>query len=147
MATSITSSTVSPFNSLLLQDTQYNVSVAFNAVTGSAVSPSVNFNSAAPWPTTANVIVKVYNSAITGSGNGVANGVYLQESSDNVTFTNVAIFNQPVLSPTDSSGAIAAASVNLILGPNAKQYLRVSAQTNSGSSQNLTGSAGLNVLF
>jgi len=136
MATSITASNSNaPFNSLLLTDANFAVSASFAAT--STVSPSVNFQVANPYPTTANTIVYVYTTATTAP---TGSRITLQESADNSTWSNVAIFADPIL-----SGSATVTSTQVVLGPNAKQYLRVSASQYTGGTPN--GVFGLTVLM
>ena len=136
MANSITASNSNaPFNSLLLTDANYMVSASYAAT--STVSPSVNFNVANPYPTTANVIVYVYTTA---QAAGTGSQIVLQESADNSAWNNIAIFANPVL-----SGSASTTNASVILGPNAKQYLRASASNYSGGTP--TGVFGFNVLM
>ena len=136
MVPSITASNANaPFNSLLLSDANYAVSASYAAT--STVSPSVNFQVASPYPTTANTIINVYSTATVAP---TGSRITLQESADNSTWSNIAIFADPIL-----SGSSTTTSTQVILGPNAKQYLRVSASQYSGGTPN--GVFGLTVLF
>lgn len=136
MANSITASnSAAPFNSLLLTDANYQVSASYAAT--STVSPSVNFQVANPYPTTANVIVYVYTTAQAAA---TGSQLTLQESVDNVNWNNIANLANPIL-----SGSATNTSVNVGLQPNAKQYLRVSASNYSGGTP--TGNFGFNVLM
>jgi len=129
MATSITASNSSaPFNSLLLTDANYVTSASYTSA-----NSSVNFNDAYPYPTVQNTLLYVWSAPTAG---GLS--VYVQESSDNSTWSNVSAFNQPVIS------ASSATSVQLNYGtPTAKQYLRISASQTAGG----TGTYGLSVLM
>ena len=141
MATSITASTTSPFNSLLLQD------LAFSA-TGSVpgVSGVLNFNSANPYPTTANVIVNFGFTALTTTSNSLGPTASLQESADNSTWTTVAIFAPQYQADNGSTSGSAATNTQVVLGPNAKQYLRLSASL-AGPGVGSGGVTGSSLLF
>jgi hypothetical protein len=136
MANSITASNAAaPFNSLLLSDANYAVSASYAAT--STVSPSVNFQVASPYPTTANTIVYIYTTA---QAAGTGSQITVQESADNSTWSNIAIFANPIL-----SGSATTTNTSIILGPNAKQYLRVSASQYSAGTP--AGVFGLTVLM
>ena len=128
MATSITGSTNSPYNAPLLVDANYIYSASWAGVGG--VSPTFNFNTANPWPTTAQFEVNVYSTAPTGTSTS-ASYFTIQQSSDNVTWTTVTIFGQPMQGTVYGGSAY---SQTLSLPYNVSQYLRLSASNASASS-------------
>ena len=139
MATSITASnSAAPFNSLLLTDSNYIVTAALNAT--NAVTPSVNFNVANPYPTIASTLI--YITATDTQTNASGSAIYLQESADNSTWTNAANFAAPI---GKVSGSTTFTPVTVNYGTNnSKQYLRLSASNTTG---NPTGSVTLTVLM
>lgn len=162
MATSITASTVSPFTGLLNQDVNFNVSASFpvvslstsaSVVVGvfavSASSPAIYYPNV-DYPTVGQFIVKVYHGALTNTSNSAVITVGLQESNDNVTWNNIAAFSTGLVSSTDNGAlATAANSMQVLLTPQAKPYLRaVATVPASGSSAGgVTGSFGIQTLF
>lgn len=145
---SITGSTTTPFNSLLLQDATFNVSASWGASATTASTPSVNFQVANPWPTSAECIINVYTNQILNTSGSQVYGVALQESADNSSWNNIAIFFNPIVSATDASNTGSAATTQVILGPNAKQYLRAIGVTPAIiNSVPPTGSFGFKTFF
>jgi hypothetical protein len=125
MSTSITGSTNTPFNAPLVTDSNFMVSASWAA--GGGVTPSWAFANATNWPTIANFQVYVYSTILTG--NTGSNSLYVQESSDNVNWSNCANIAAPLLAPTAS----AAVSTYLTLQPASKQYFRVSCSIGAGN--------------
>lgn len=144
---SITASN-SAFSGPLLQDVNFNTSASFNAptalsaVTSSTVSiyfPNIQY------PTDTKFVVQL-NLAPTGVVGAVPITASLQESSDNVTFTNVAIFRD-ILASNSGTGST---TTQVVLGPSSKPYIR--AWANSPNSASATGVAvggtfGITTLF
>ena len=139
MSNSITASnSAAPFNSLLLTDANYVVTASWN---GSVVTPAVNFNVANPYPTIANTLIYISATADTQTA-ASASSVYLQESANNSTWANVAVFAAPLLAITGSAAAPTAVTVNYGTN-NSKQYLRLSGSASGAP----TGSFTLTVLM
>lgn len=137
MANSITASTVSPFTGLLLTDAQYIATASFATAT-TASTPALTFNNI-DYPTVGQFIVQVSATNTTTTTGSV--NITLQESSDNTNWNNIAVFANPLLV---SSGSVASNSVQVLLTPQAKTYLRASA-TSIGALP--TGSMTLSALF
>lgn len=146
MATSITGSTNTPFNNYILQDVNYNVSASLPAAGASGSTGFINFNVANPFPTTTQVVLNVYFTALTNTSGSQVISASLQQSADSVTWVNATGFASPLLTTTDN-GALAApaATTQVVLGPNALQYYRVNANVpaNGAASGGITGSFGL----
>lgn len=140
MANSITASTSTPYNSLLLTDQNYIVTASYGATATTASTSAVNFQTATPYPTTANVLVFVSASNSTTSTGSVS--IVLQESSDNSTWTPAANIANPLFS---SSGSVSGQTATVGLQPGAKQYLRLAAISTVGTVP--TGSFSLTVLM
>lgn len=138
MANSITASTVSPFTGLLLTDSNFITTASFGGSATTASTPSLAFANI-DYPTVGKFIVQVAATNTT-VGTGSVN-VVLQESNDNTTWNNIAVFANPIFV---SSGSVPG-SVQVLLTPQAKTYLRAQAQTLTGN--NATGSITLSALF
>lgn len=152
-----------PFNSRIITDPAYIVTQSFTTgatggVSGttpvSASTPALDLVQAVPYPTTEKIIVSVLNTAlsnVTGSNASAGHNIWLQDSSDNTTFTNVAIFANPLirLRPSGATTTVAASSVNVLLPPTINRYVRAQAIANPSASLagGPTGSFGVTVYF
>lgn len=148
MANSITASTNSPFSGLLLQDVNFNVSASVGASATTSSTPSIAYANV-DYPTVGKFIVQAFLGQVTATAGTAAIGVTLQESIDNVNWNNIAVFASPLVSSSNSSGTASAASVQVLLTPNAKTYLRAQCYVPSGSvlPNGGSGSFGIQTLF
>jgi len=149
---SITSSNANaPFNSLLLTDASYTVAVSTGLTAGStSYTPSVNFNTAKPYPTTAKVIAQLSNTALTGTSGSLITYAGLQDSADNSSFAAIPCFTSSILNATDVAGSVAAGTAQVLLPPSVRQYVRASVTVPTGGAvvtSGITGSFGLTILM
>ena len=152
MSTSITASTVSPFTGLELQDASYVATATWVSASAANVSSSTAalYLPNVDYPTTGKFIVQVFNNALTNTANSNTNYVKLQESNDSVIWNDIAVFTSSLLPCTDNgSNATPAGSVQVLLTPNAKPYLRASGVSVllGSTSGGITGSYGVALLF
>jgi len=147
MSQSITASNVAvPFTTPLLQDSNYIVSASWPSPGTSTTTPSMNFPNLC-WPTVGKFVIQLSTTAINGTSGSQNYTASLQDSADNVTFTNVAAFASNLLTTQDSSGTASAASVQVELTPTAKQYLRAALGSAPQNTLAPTGSVTLTALF
>ena len=143
MANSITASTFSPYSNTLLVDQTQTGSFPAAGATGSTAPllfPNIG------WPEVGSFTVTVYNTALTNTSGSATIGLYLQDSNDGVTYTNVATFAQPLCSTVDGGALSApAASTQVLLTPASKPYVRAIAivPTGGATAGGITGSFGI----
>lgn len=139
---SITGSTQSPFSSPLLQDVNYDVSVAWPLTATTAVTPSVFFANL-DWPTVGHFALSVYSTALTNNAPASASTVALQWGTDNSNFVNVTPLSTTVITATSAS-----VSQLVLLPPPSNTsvgyYVRAQGTTNGVG---LVGTFGINTLF
>ena len=125
-----------PTNQRLLNDGNFVSPTALAA--GGVVATSFNLVQGTPYPTTEQIALKLDFATMSGSTTTATFTV--QDSADNVTFTSVAtlaavtkVVTTPGVYPTGSA-------VSILLPPNVKQYVRVSASLSGATTGAFTAS-------
>ncbi len=155
---SITASTVSPYTLPLLQDPVYNTSASLPIGGTTGYTPALYFPNL-QYPTCGKFTITLYNTAIndnftSASVSNVTTSVSmsLQDSTDGVTFTQIARFPTNLLTAVDVTTLSSSVAGNVVVfhGPTNKPYLRGVAIVNTGSTVTtggITGSFGIITQF
>ena len=100
------------------------------------------------YPTVGQFIVQLSTTQILNTSGSLNYTASLQDSADGVTFANVAAFASNLLTTQDASATASAASVQILLTPTARPYLRATIGSAAAvSSTNPTGSVTLAAKF
>lgn len=133
-----------PTNVRNLVDTNFTVSVALPATATTANTNALDLQQATPYPTTEIIDVYVATTA-SASGNSVNSTVVIQDSADNVTFTNVAVLG--VSKIVQGSGSTAATANYYKLARGGQRYIRAQF-ANPANTANISDATGsLTLLF
>jgi len=87
----------------------------------------IDLGAAVPYPLTEHVSVKIYTTAATAPANNKNINIRLMESADNITFTNVAEFANPILLVNEAATVYPASNVVVTLQPGCLRYIRATA--------------------
>lgn len=129
-----------PVNTRSIRDINYIANIALPVAANTVNTNALDLIQATPYPTTQYVIAQV----LTGASNATANSkninVVLQDSADNVTFANIALLANPLLTVTDNGGTTPAGSASVLLPPSVRRYVRAQAtgEANGGAANNAT---------
>ena len=133
-----------PYNTRLVEDVNYIKSASLQTA---VVTPGLDFVQATPYPTTEAVILQANTSAATSNlAGGVTASFAWQDSADNSSFSNIS----QLATYTVSGSSLAATSVQVLLPPNVRRYVRVAVTLTDSASlatTNATGSITASVLF
>jgi len=129
-----------PVNTRAIRDINYIANIALPVAANTVNTNGLDLIQATPYPTTEYVIVQVLTSASNATANSKNVNVVLQDSADNVTFANIALLANPLLTVTDNSGTTPAGAANVLLPPSARRYIRAQAtgEANGGNAANAT---------
>lgn len=129
-----------PVNTRAVRDINYIANIAMPNAANTVNTAGLDLIQATPYPTTEYVIAQILTSAGNGANNKNVN-VVIQDSADNVTFANIALFAAPILTVTDNNGGgYPVGSANVLLPPSARRYIRAQAtgEANGGNAANGT---------
>lgn len=132
-------------NQRRLADADKSVSIALPNAANVVNTNGIDLEQVAPYPTTEAFQVRITTTAGTGANNKNIN-LRVQDSADNVTFANVAVLGNPILTVVDNNGAgYPTGEVFVQLPPTIKRYVRVQAagEANGGDASDGTATATL----
>ena len=136
-----------PQNSRPILDQNYIASVALPNAANTVNTSGLDLVQATPYPTTDRIDVQI----LTAGGNGANNkniNCRIMDSADNITFTNVAIFANPILQTVDNNGAgYNNANVIFKLPPNIRRYIRATALGEANGGDASGGTLTIQLLF
>jgi hypothetical protein len=133
-----------PTNARNLVDTNFTTNVALPATATTANTNAFDLQQTTPYPTTESIDVAVLTSA-SASGNSVNSLVYLQDSADNSTFTNVTTLG--TVKVVQGSGSTAATSNYFKLPRGAQRYVRAQVVNPANTANISDATLTLTLLF
>lgn len=137
-----------PVNTRAVIDVNYKVTAALPVAGANTNTSGLDLIQATPFPTTQYCIAQVLVAASTAGANNKNINVVLQDSANNVTFANIALLANPLVTVTDNNGGgWAAASANVTLPPSTRQYVRAQAVGEANGSNGSAVNMTLQLLF
>lgn len=108
-------------------------------------SNSIDLGATTPFPTTDKISVKISHTTATSANTKNIN-LRLQDSADNATFTNVAVFANPIVSTIGVNTSYSSNSVTIALPPTIKRYIRAVAKGEADGGDASDGTFAIEVL-
>jgi hypothetical protein len=136
-----------PVNARQLIDQLYVVAASLPNAANTVYTSGLDLLSATPYPTTDRVDVNIISAPGLGNNNKNIN-YFLQDSSDNGNWTNVAYLAAPLFQVLDNGNTNTnAANVVIKLMPGGRRYIRVGATGEANGGPGTNGLTTLQLLF
>jgi hypothetical protein len=137
----------SPLNERRLHDEQLTVTATLPNAANTVNSNGIDLQTAVPYPVTEGVVVRI---DLFGAATGVNTkniNIRLMDSTDNTTFTNVAVVANPILRVTAANEVFASGNVRIALPIGIQRYIRATALGESGGGDSSDGTFGIKLEF
>lgn len=136
-----------PQNQRLLLDQNYIVTALLPNAANTVSTSGIDLLQAVPYPTTDRIDVNIISTPGAGTNNKNIN-YFLQESSDNVNWTNCTYLAAPLFQVLDNGNTNTnAANIFVKLQPGAKRYLRLGAMGEANGGAGTNGLTTLQLVF
>jgi hypothetical protein len=136
-----------PVNERRLKDATFIKSAALPNAANTVNGGALDLGTATPFSVTEKLQLQISLTAANGANNKNIN-IRVQDSADNSSWANVAVFANPLLQSTDNNGAgHTANSVKVALPPTIRRYVRAVAVGEANGGDSSAGTFKAELLF